>query len=253
MRFIIITGSGHSGTTFVADLLSHARDIEVRHQFFGGPTPMNAACSRNILRTLSYFQPNHPTLELTLREQREQVVAQFPELQTFVDVNPFLPYALDAARKAFGDVLCFHLVRNGRKVVRSHYNGRKYKARARVLPIIPNDPSTLERWSGYSRYEKICWFWNDTVSRLLQDGVQLLHLERIVSDYDYLHERLLEPCGIHLEQDVWYALKDKRLHPSRFRLKNLLRGRPVKLVWTQKHEARFMAICGETMRALGYD
>ncbi|MCH7887729.1 MAG: hypothetical protein IIA00_00440 [Proteobacteria bacterium] len=258
MRFIIITGSSHSGTTFVANLLSHARGIEARHEFFGGRTAMDATVSRIPLRTLSYYQPNHPMLELTLREQREQVVARFPELQTFVDVNSYLTDALDAARRALGDVLCFHLVRNGREVVRSQYNAsvlyirRDRKGRDRGLPIIPNDPSTLELWSGYSRFEKICWFWNDSVSRLLEDGVQLLHLERIVSDYQYLNERLLKPCGIPLERDVWYALKDKRLHRSRFRLKNLLRGRLVKLVWTQKHEARFMAICGETMRALGY-
>ena len=90
------------------------------------------------------------------------------------------------------------------------------------------------------------------MSRLLEDGVPSLHLERIVSDYQYIHERLLEPSGISLERDAWQALKDKRLHPSRFRLKNLLRGRPVKLVWTQEHEEKFMLICGDTMRKLGY-
>ena len=127
MRFIIITGSGRSGTTFLANLLNHARGIEARHQFFGGRTAMNVAFSPNTLITLSYYQPNHPLLELTLREQREQVVVRVPELQTFADVTPYLPHALDAARKALGAIQCFHLVRNGREVVRSHYNSRKYK------------------------------------------------------------------------------------------------------------------------------
>ncbi len=121
------------------------------------------------------------------------------------------------------------------------------------MPIIPSNPSALELWGGFSRFEKLCWLWDDLVSRLLEDGVQLLHLERIVSDYQYLHERLLEPCGISLEREVWHALKDQRLHRSRFRLKNFLRGRPMKPKWTPEHEARFMAICGKTMRALGYD
>ena len=90
------------------------------------------------------------------------------------------------------------------------------------------------------------------MSRLLGEKVNVLQLERIVSDDQYLRERLLEPSGIRLEPDVWYALKDKRLNRRRVRLRNLLRRRrPVSLKWTSKHEASFMSICGEIMRALG--
>ena len=96
MRFIIITGSGQSGTTFLANLLSHARDIEVRHQYFGGRTGMYVDFSHSTMKTLSYYQPNHPMLELTLRQRMEQTVAWFSELQTFVDVNPYLPDPLAA-------------------------------------------------------------------------------------------------------------------------------------------------------------
>ncbi len=178
MRFIIITGSGHSGTTFLTNLLSHAPDIEVRHQYFGDRTGRYADFSRNVMKCLSYYQTNHPMLELMLRKQMEQTVAQFPELQTFVDVYPHLPYALTAVRRALDDVHCYHLVRTGREVVRSQYNGKNYRTRLRRSLIIPTNPSTLELWGGFSRFEKLCWLWNDLVSRLLEDGVQLLHLER---------------------------------------------------------------------------
>ncbi len=67
------------------------------------------------------------------------------------------------------------------------------------MPVLPNDPSTLELSGSYSRFEKLCWNWNETVSRLLEQRVNLLHLERIVSDKQYLRERLLEPSGI----DLW--------------------------------------------------
>ena len=251
MRFIIITGSGRSGTTFLANLLNHAQDVEARHQFFGGRTAMNAAFSRDTLRTISYYQPNHPMLEMTLRQQAERAVAEFPKLQAFVDVNPFLSYALDTVRRTLDDVLCFQLVRNGREVVRSQYNSKKYIARGWGLPVVPSDPTTMERWGAYSRFEKVCWLWNETVSRLLEQGVRSINLESIISDYRYLRSHLLEPSGINLDADVWHDLKKVRLHGSAFRLKRLVRGRPVKLTWTPKHEAQFMAICGETMRTLG--
>ena len=75
----------------------------------------------------------------------------------------------------------------------------------------------------------------------------MLHLERIVSDYNYLREHLLEPCGICLGVDVWNALKDKKTPHSRSRLKTfkkVLRGQPVELKCTPEHEERFMAGTG---------
>ena len=243
MRFIVITGMGRSGTTFLANLLNHAPDVEARHEFFG---------DRNFV-TVSYYEPSHPYLELRLRQQREQVLALFPRLHTFVDVNPCLRFSLDAVRRTLDEALCFQLVRNGRDVVRSLYPSRMYTTQAKRIWLIPNDPSTLETWDDYSRFEKLCWFWNETVSRLLDEGANVLQLERIVSDDQYLRDRLLEPSGIHLEPDVWHSLKDRRLNRRRVRLRNLLQRRPVRLKWTSKHEASFMSICGESMRALGYE
>ncbi len=85
--------------------------------------------------------------------------------------------------------------------------------------------------------------------------VRTLQLERIVSDYGYLGEHLLEPGGIDLDENVWRAMKDKKVHASRFSLRRFVLGRPQrpKLDWTPKHEESFMTICGETMRALGYE
>ncbi len=254
MRFIIITGCERSGTTFLANFINHAPDVEARHEFFGGNSFMNPSQPHRTFRTLGYYLPNHPYLELTLRHEKEALAVAYPELTTFVDVNGYLRYSLDIVRKVLDEPLCFQLVRSGRDVVRSIYLSKRYSEWDRSsMTILPKDPSTLERWAGYSRFEKICWFWNDSVSRLLQEGVHLIHIERIVSDYQYLHETLLQPSGIGLERDVWHTLKHNRLHRTRFRLKNFLRGRPVKLNWTPEHEARFMAICGETRRAVGDD
>ncbi len=85
--------------------------------------------------------------------------------------------------------------------------------------------------------------------------VRTLQLERIVSDYGYLREHLLEPSGIDLDENVWRAMKDKKVHASRFSLRRFVLGRRQrpKLYWTQEHEVSFLRICGETMTALGYE
>ena len=134
-------------------------------------------------------------------------------------------------RRTLDDALCFQLVRNGRDVVRSLYPGRMYTVKEKRVSFLPNDPSTLESWGSYSRFEKLCWIWNETVSRLLEERVNVLHLE----------------------PDIWRALKDRRLNRRCVRLRNVLQRRPVKLKWTPQHEASFMAICGETMRTVGYE
>lgn len=254
MRFIIITGCDRSGTTFLANLLSHAPNVEARHEFFGASALLNPSQPSRTFNTLGYYHPGHPYLERTLHHEKDQVIARFPDRHVFVDVNGNLRYSLDLVRRVLDGPRCFQLVRNGRDVVRSFYLSKRYTERDRAsTAILPTDRSTMELWEGYSRIERISWYWNHVVSRLLEQGVDSLQLERIVSDYQYLRERLLEPCGIGLERDVWHAIKDKRLHRTRFRPKNLLRGRPVKLKWTPEHEARFMAICGKTMSALGYE
>ena len=254
MRFVIVTGCDRSGTTFLANLLDRAPNVEARHEFFGTSALLNPNQPGRTFSALSYYDPGHPYLERTLRHEKDQVLARFPDRHAFVDVNGRLRYALDVARRVLDEPACFQLVRNGRDVVRSFYLSKRYSERDKgSMAILPTDPATLELWQGYSRLERISWYWNHVVSQLLEQGIGVLHLERIVSDYQYLRERLLEPCGIALEPDVWRSIKDKRLHRTRFRPKFLLRGQPVSLKWTPELETRFMAIYGATMSALGYE
>ena len=82
----------------------------------------------------------------------------------------------------------------------------KYTRWRKGTQFLPDDPSTLDLWDSYSRIEGLCWWWNYTVRRPLDEWVSTLHLERIVSDYGYHREHLLEPGGIDLDENVWRAL-----------------------------------------------
>ncbi len=147
---------------------------------------------------------------------------------------------------------CYHLVRNGRDVVASMYRRKVYTARERSLPLAPRNPTVFELWADYTRFERLCWQWHDAVERLLVQDLPLLRLEDIVRDFDYFETKFLQPNAIDVAVYAWRQLKRRRLNRGRRRAVDLLRGRGRSLDWTNELEASFDAICGGTMRRLGY-
>jgi hypothetical protein len=243
LRFIIITGMGRSGSTFLAELLNHAANAEARHEYLAG---------KHFL-SLSYYHPGHPYLVHELTRNRRDVEAEWAGTDLFIDVNPYLRYGLDTVRSALDTPRIYHLVRDGRKVVSSMYLRKTYTKRENKLPIMPLDTAGFVSWTEGSRFEKLCWYWRDTVDRMLEAELPILKLDNLTGDFGYLRERLLEPEGIALDESAWRQMKDKQVNRNRFHPKYLLRGRPQKLDWTADTEARFREICGEAMGALGYE
>ena len=84
MRIVIITGCDRSGTTFLANLLKHAPDIEARHEFFGASAALNPSQPGRTFNALSYYDPDHPYLERILRHEKDEVLARFPDRHAFV-------------------------------------------------------------------------------------------------------------------------------------------------------------------------
>jgi hypothetical protein len=242
MRFLIVTGMPRSGSTFLANLLAEAPGTTARHEHF---------VDRHFT-ALSFYRPDHPALAARLAAERGALEAGLPGVARFIDVNPWLRYGLDAAAAALGDPPVVHLARDGRKVVQSWWITKAYTRREKTVPFVPDDPATLALWEGWDRFERICWLWRETVRRLTDRGLPLLILEKAVADYGHLHERLLAPHGIPLDAERWDRFRSRRFNISRFKLKDLIRGRPVRMAWGAEEERRFSAICGETMATLGY-
>ena len=78
MKFVIVTGCDRSGTTFLANLLDRAPDIEARHEFFGSSDVLNPSQPGRTFNALSYYDPGHPYLERTLRHEKGRLVADSP-------------------------------------------------------------------------------------------------------------------------------------------------------------------------------
>ena len=242
MQFVIITGMGRSGSTFLAHLLDQSDAQEARHEHFAGRTFLH----------LSYYVPDHPFLHQALRRQRDALGAKLPAGAKLVDVNPWLRYGMGVVREVLGAPPCFQLVRDGRKVVSSMYRQKSYTPEEKSLPLLPDAPETLAAWPGWSRFERLCWLWQRSVRGLLEQQIPTIRLETLLEDYDYLRRHLLEPGGLALDRAVWEGLRHRPLNRGRPRLANLLRGRAVDLRWSDDHERRFQTICGETMAAVGY-
>lgn len=242
MRVVVVTGASRSGTTFLGGLLDRAKSTTSRHEFL---------TSREF-SYLAFYNPLHPSLQRDVAARLMDAEQLAAETGLFVDVNCNLAFGLPALRRACPDAQLFHLVRDGRAVVASNWVRKMYTSYSKGISLVPESADDLERWESYDRFQRLAWQWNHTVSHLLNEGLPILKFERLVADYDYFQTQFLRPAGVDLPREIWRACKGEKVNGSRFKLRDLFRGRPLKLEWTAARERQFEAICGDTMRRLGY-
>ena len=242
MNLVVITGASRSGTTFMGGLLDRAANVTSRHEFLTSPE----------FCYVSYYNPHH----LSLRRDVEQLLVEAQRLAAksdlFVDVNNNFAFGLEALRLAKPGAKIFHLVRDGRAVIASNWVRKMYTPYAKGIELLPNSEEELAAWPGYDRFQRLAWQWNHIVTHLRAAGLPIVKLERALADYDYLKAQLLEPAGIALSRAQWEEGRKEKANGSRFKIGDLLRGRPLKLEWTAERRRQFDEICGANMRALGY-
>jgi hypothetical protein len=242
MNLVAITGASRSGSTFLGDLMRRADNVSAHHELIGG---RDFFC-------VSAYAPDHPFVLHEVRTGIARMCNGSHSNDILVDVNSNIAFATKALRMVEPDVKVFHLARNGRDVITSNWLRKMYTPYAKGVDIRPQSDEELDAWEGFDRFEKLCWQWNRIASELLGRDVPTIRLEQAVEDYDYLSERLLAPTGIELPRTVWEARRSRRVNRSRFKLRDLLRGRPTDFQWTPQSEARFQDLCGPSMQALGY-
>jgi len=165
------------------------------------------------------------------------------------EINPYLRRHYKALRKELPRAKFFHLVRDGREVVRSIMS-REILDKADPLGYLTQPPSGdpyAERWKGMSRFERICWLWQSD-NKYLRENVGLtLRFERLITDYDYFRTKLTEHLGIEVSQEIWQRYTRRIGNPTQvFRMDRWSQ-------WSDSEREQFRTICGEEMRACGYD
>ena len=242
MKLVVITGASRSGTTFMAGLLGRATNVTSRHEFL----------TSGEFSYVSYYSPQHPSLRRDIETRLAEAGRLASKTGAFVDANCNLTFGLEALRLAKPDAKIFHLVRDGRAVVTSNWVRKMYTTYAKGISLVPSTDKELAAWERYDRFQQLAWQWNHIVSHLRAARLPIVKLEDALESYDYLKTQLLDPAGIALPKAEWEAGNKEKVNGTRFKLANLLRGRPMKLEWTAERQRQFDEICGANMRALGY-
>lgn len=249
---------GRSGTQFLAHLLDRAPNVCFRHEPFPADRQLLGLARAGVFDTV---------LEGTLHARfRPERLAIPPNTQVYGESNSYLRYFPDWLRTQLHASLV-HVVRDGRAFVRSAHARATYTAYERVTPIVPRDDDPAARhWGQWTRFARLCWYWNHTNRFLLDHVEHRAQFERLTSDYPYFTHRLLEPLALHVPEPQWRdavarPLNTTRRTVTRAKIRRIFHRstfQPAKDIgpwsaWSSEQRDQFWDICGETMEALGYD
>jgi len=257
MRMFFIMALGRSGTNFLASLLDRDRRGRVHHE----PYPLDPR-----LIVLRYAGGFDAVLNELLEERFRSLLPGEGAAEFYGEINSYLRYEVDWLRSRFDPAL-IHLVRDGRDFVRSAYIRGVYTPLEPDGPIVPKDSDPYAgKWPRMSRFQRLCWYWMHTNEFLASKIGSAVRFEDLLQDYALFKERILDPTGIRVSEDLWRREVERPRNTSkgfrlRSRLVGLLRGRksvpdlrplPPWPDWNDEMTGQFQSICGQTMHRFGY-
>lgn len=239
-NLFFVLAIGRSGSMFLSHLLDHAPGARVCHE----PVLTDFAAYPR-----AYFDEKAAEHYLRHFRKREIYLRLHDEdVQTYGEVNTNLRRHCRALRKAFPNSTLLHLVRDGRDVVRSMMSRRTFKPWDPVTSHIhpkEGDP-WRSAWPSMSRFEKCCWYWMIENRYLRTSTEKTVRLEKLLSDYDYVRSKLLDPLDLLVSRDTWEsAVRRPENVTKRYRV-------PHWSDWDANMKRAFERICGEEMEKNEY-
>ncbi len=233
-------GMGRSGTSFLSRLLGSAADAHVVHE----PVPEDFDAYQRAFR-----DGREAVRYLRFRKREIYLRARRSDAHAYGEVNSVLRRHAVALKHAFPDAFLFHLVRDGRDVVRSMYSrGTMSATDATTRAIRPPKSDRYEgSWENMKRFERCCWYWQAENAYLRANAGPLVRLEEVLSDYGILRDSLLAPLKLKISEDLWKQAVETPENATR-RL-----ALPHWSEWEARRRESFVKICGEEMRCCGYD
>lgn len=234
-------GLFRSGTTF----LSHALDTlahgaQVRHE----PNVCDYISYADVLTNPgaagNYLRP--------YRLAETWVRMRSINCSVYGEVNPYLRRHAGALRVALPAAPMFHLVRDGRGVVRSLLSRELFARHDPMAALIrpPVGDAYAPRWASMSRFEKLCWLWQADNRYLRQTVDRVVQFERLLDDYQYLCERVLAHIGLDISADSWALATQSIVNPTPGYTAAAWQN------WPAGQREAFERICGQEMAACGY-
>lgn len=243
VNVFFVLALGRSGTAFLAHLLNQVAGAHVVHEPIGEDFIAHQHAFHDPDAARRYVR-RFRKKDVFLRTRSAQ-----PPMTTYGEVNSALRRHARALADAFPGAALFHLVRDGRDVVRSMSARRTMTPEDKNTSMIrprPDDP-WADQWAQMDRFARLCWYWQVENAYLRQNIERTVQFEAVLASYDYFCEHLLEPAGLQLPPSVWEEAVNR---PRNVTKEHAL---PPWEQWTPAQKETFRAICGEEMRKNGYE
>ncbi len=241
MNRLFLLSTGRSGTTFLADFFGSFGQVVSRNE-------QSPAFKRRGIELVS-----RPTnfYEKQYFKWSRRLDTVLSGSDWFVETNCRLFGASHLIESVFPEALRFHLIRDGRDVVRSWVNKGRYTradTATRFTPHdVPGDPYR-NRWKQLNSIQRNAWSWSMR-NRIIADSNpdDLYYFEGIFKKPHEEIFRMLETLGLdYKEEDIQEKLQ-KKIFPTR---NDFLPPFPD---WRDDWKQQFWEIAGEVMEEFGYD
>ena len=229
--FFVLT-MGRSGTQFLSSLLNNAPDTRVIHEF-----PLD------LLFYQFAYKNEHLGMKYFEYLRNHSINRNVSQFINYGEVNSVLRRHLPAIKRFFPHAHLFHLVRDGRFVIRSIMSRKTMKWYDPVTKLVyPEKNSDFrDQWIDMNRFEKICWYWAEENNYISSFTEKMLFFEGILKDYNHLKHALLDPACIDISESQWQTETNKP--------KNITKhySFPHPDNWTIDMKNTFNKICGRVM------
>ncbi len=233
-----ILGMGRSGTKFLSSLLNNNNEYPVIHE-----------CFMDLLSYQFAYRNKHHAFLYFNYFRKHYINKKINSYNNYYgEVNSVLRHHLPAIKHFYPNANIFHLVRDGRFVVRSMMSRktmRKYDLITK-LALPPVNSEMRSRWYFINRFEKICWYWATENEYLRKNSLNIIKFEQIITDYHYFKQNLLNHIDINISEQQWLNYKNK---PQNITKKYKF---PHPDNWSNEMKLIFNKICGKEMKKYDY-
>ena len=244
-NLVFITGSGRSGTQLISSLLGQLDSSSVWHE----PNFAEDVSTMNIMRN------NHNNcIDYWKRFRSVEICKRWRLSNTRIygEVNGTIRYQVPAIKELYPNANLFLMVRDGREVIRSIMKWKQFYSRYSIgaynIKPLKGDPY-FDVWKNFTKFEKLCWSWQDTYKKLTSIIPQShwLKLENITRDPNYFQAQCLDHLGESITHGQWNSIISKKSFNS-----STSYSFSHYTEWDKFHTEAFWKICGDMMETFGY-